>query len=295
MSKRKVIEVLAPPVKLLKEEKIEIQTQFRAAVDAEDLEKVANALYLHSYILGAPNNPERVNDTNIGSSIDDSKDVMSKPSIGIVACDPMFHFFTKAMVIVEKWKQTVSQGDNVDCYRTLERKWYTAKILAREGDTVSLHYNGWAPKHDDICVVFSQIKMYPCGTAVRQKKKAVKKETRAKYEIVEIPLQEKVAVDSSAISSSSIESAPSRSGRQARAARLVPADQQQLVKKPIVKRQKTKEEEDLEDSLRREWVCSICYQLEAPDDSDLILCDGLCKRSFHLMCLNLSEVTILHD
>ena len=49
--------------------------------------------------------------------------------------------------------------------------------------------------------------------------------------------------------------------------------------------QRTKKVKD-KDKDNNEWVCSICEFLEAPDDSDLLLCDGPCLRSFHIGCLH---------
>lgn len=36
-----------------------------------------------------------------------------------------------------------------------------------------------------------------------------------------------------------------------------------------------------------DWVCTECGEMEAPDDSDLLLCEGGCKRSFHMLCLGI--------
>lgn len=40
---------------------------------------------------------------------------------------------------------------------------------------------------------------------------------------------------------------------------------------------------------RNEWICGICKLYENNDDSDLILCDGPCMRSYHIACLNFDE------
>lgn len=39
-----------------------------------------------------------------------------------------------------------------------------------------------------------------------------------------------------------------------------------------------------------EWICTICSQLKSSDGTDLLLCDGGCKRSFHTGCLGVSSV-----
>jgi hypothetical protein len=40
---------------------------------------------------------------------------------------------------------------------------------------------------------------------------------------------------------------------------------------------------DAED--HNDWLCTICMNFQAPDFSELLLCDGGCLRSFHLGCL----------
>ena len=41
-----------------------------------------------------------------------------------------------------------------------------------------------------------------------------------------------------------------------------------------------------------DWICTVCTNFEAPDKSDLMLCDGGCYRSFHLGCLGMSASQI---
>ena len=51
---------------------------------------------------------------------------------------------------------------------------------------------------------------------------------------------------------------------------------------------KKKSKEALEELA--DWVCAICRQMEAVDGSDLLLCEGGCRRSFHFYCLGLDQV-----
>lgn len=247
------------------EEKFKIQTQFRAAVDGSDVEEVAHALFLHGDILGEAPKHKSVeeilneNDQNLNS---ESSQLSS--------------YYQRALEAMKMWKASLAEGAAIDMFRVQEYKWYGAKIIRKDGDLFSVHYDGWSAKYDDHGLVFADCMMYPRGTAVKKKKAAKRKEKMVTYEILEVKEEVVPAV---------IED---KTARRAKAARNLLPDPE---KKTTVKRQKTKEEEDLEDSMRREWVCSVCYQLEAPDDSVLILCDGLCKRSFHLGCLNLSEVS----
>lgn len=252
----------AAAIKQVSDEKLlEIQNQFCAAVDENDVDKVAFALFSHSDILGA---------TDL-----DMQNIVAENETNNVA-GVLAPYLSRATTLLENWKNALDVGDSIDMYRKQELKWYQAKIIKKEGVVFSLHYNGWGSKYDDHGLFFADCKMYPCGTAVKKKKSAPKKEKAVHYEFLEVSAvpeaAEIVEVD--------------RASRRARAARVVDVPEREAP----VKRQKTKAEEDYEDALRREWVCSVCYQLEAPDESDLILCDGLCRRSFHLMCLNLSEV-----
>jgi hypothetical protein len=35
-----------------------------------------------------------------------------------------------------------------------------------------------------------------------------------------------------------------------------------------------------------EWICGICGYLNTEDGTDLVLCDGPCKGSYHMGCLD---------
>jgi len=40
---------------------------------------------------------------------------------------------------------------------------------------------------------------------------------------------------------------------------------------------------------QNDWVCGMCEEMEKSEGDRLVLCDGLCKRSFHQSCLGLSS------
>lgn len=40
---------------------------------------------------------------------------------------------------------------------------------------------------------------------------------------------------------------------------------------------------------QNDWVCGTCEEMERSEGDRLVLCDGLCKRSFHQSCLGLSS------
>lgn len=287
MGKRKGSEGTDTVKELSAEEVLDIQTQFRAALEANDVEKIAYALYAHSEHVGGPKQHVDLVGMGNGFPASDNSDDFSSVEIEE---NPMRPYFTQANKVMDTWKYSLVTGDSIDVFRENELVWYTAKITKKDGDLINLHYQGWAAKYDDNGISFSACQMYPCGTAVKQKKKPVAKKTKAvHYEIVKVNVEEELASAAAAAAAG----ATDRKGRRDRAARASLEEVKTSDKKPSSKRKKTKEEEDLEDSLRREWVCCVCSQLEAPDESDLILCDGLCKRSFHLMCLNLSEVMIV--
>lgn len=63
-------------------------------------------------------------------------------------------------------------------------------------------------------------------------------------------------------------------------------------KETVKERRKRHDPNDrLEDDA--DWICHICRQMEAVDGSNLLLCEGGCKRSFHFSCLGLDEVKAL--
>lgn len=59
-----------------------------------------------------------------------------------------------------------------------------------------------------------------------------------------------------------------------------------IPKKDIKKDNKSKKKLDTDDSDQFDWVCSICGQLEDTNGSLLALCEGKCKKSFHINCMN---------
>lgn len=44
-----------------------------------------------------------------------------------------------------------------------------------------------------------------------------------------------------------------------------------------------------------DWICSTCSQLDTPCMSDMVICDGPCQRSFHVVCLDVDETELSEE
>lgn len=76
----------------------------------------------------------------------------------------------------------------------------------------------------------------------------------------------------------------SRGKRKCTQAVQSPAEKQRRRRSTV----KSTTDEAVDDNIKddNDWICSACYQSEAFDGSDLVLCDGPCLRSYHIGCLD---------
>ncbi|CAN0477768.1 unnamed protein product, partial [Laminaria digitata] len=44
-----------------------------------------------------------------------------------------------------------------------------------------------------------------------------------------------------------------------------------------------------------DWVCATCSQLDTPCLSDIVTCDGPCRRSFHVVCLDVDDAVLSEE
>ena len=151
-----------------------------------------------------------------------------------------------------------------------------------------IHYQGWPSKFDQT-ISLMQSKSFPSCFRVESKKKTFQKsqlcndiEDIEEYRHVGPKLTENITKDILAnnkdVMKLNIDSdnVKNRYGRN-----LTTTSTSSNIK--VERKKKTKNVPD-----RNEWICSVCNSFEDHNDSDLILCDGLCMRSYHIGCLNLS-------
>ncbi len=190
-----------------------------------------------------------------------------------------------------QWLKNIKLNDSFEIFNDGENKWFPAKVITNpENDVVTIHYNGWPSKYDTVISLFEK-RIVPSDTFCGSKKKS--KHAFAIPEAkVEIPVAPEtvpspsnaVVVEGSSSSSSTVngESAVglSRSGRTLRKVQDTKPAERAKKGGSGTKKGKQKKEKDYND-----WVCTICTMLEAPQGTELMLCDGPCRRSFHLECL----------
>lgn len=181
------------------------------------------------------------------------------------------------------WMSTLKEGDYIEVYSDLEKKWFESKILKRDCNELFVHYLGWQAKYDENIDITTKL-ICPIHVFTKPKNKAVKA-----LLVPVVSSQDFFTngtssfVDGEATPLVAVEEAPvlkTLSGRKVKA-------RVEEVKTPVKKQKVEKIELDTND-----WICGVCNLLEAADGTDLLLCDGPCKRSFHSGCLTGSNSTL---
>ena len=219
----------------------------------------------------------------------------------------------KAEKYISNWKGTLAVHDAVDVYSPKHNAWYEAKIIKLTGSTAQCHYIGWSSKFDED-VDLKLAKVFPKNVATKPRKKPTRKSkesspviliskpitsneadvkiTETKYGRKSIPI---IKHENKATSTKTFGSKQKRN-----------SSSSELSGRALNKGNKNQDESnnDKEENQdddgegqsatdRNEWLCSICHHLDAVDQTDLLLCDGPCLRSFHLGCLNLESIPVI--
>lgn len=145
-----------------------------------------------------------------------------------------------------------------------------------------LHFQGWDDKFDLEVDIDAHV-IAPHYTYVKQRKRASKQDTES---VDSDHDDNNNASSSNGNSNNNADTNVSENnlGRGKRSAQYAV----ETVVKRSAKRAKADDEEEVD---RNDWLCSVCSFLESEDGSSLILCDGPCKRSFHLGCLEKKNKT----
>jgi len=204
---------------------------------------------------------------------------------------------TKALDLQQKWVSNLKEGDSVELYSLREDKWYGARIVSMEKENkLYLKYYGWDDKYNREVDILSS-KLAPPETFIILKK--VQKRKKAAEEMDDDDEEEEIdetKAPSEDMNPEQGDNAPGTEDSQL----CVPIDSNHrrtrrgshnptaspLPKKEIktLKKKKTADEEE-QVSDHNDWICDICHMIEAPKGTELVLCDGPCRRSFHLECL----------
>lgn len=205
--------------------------------------------------------------------------------------------------IMTEWIHSLSVGSLIDVFLGRENTWYQAKVLlnnSRVDNSLRVRYQGWGPKYDEtICISKSRLAVQ--GAFIRSmRKKATKTKTRSDEDVQlsidgptaagdddhDMQADESIAVASSEQAAQSEHMRTSRSGRRIREAVQVDSDGRDMASsKGNRNRKRGSGKESLEGSAAggddiveqkdlNDWICGICARFEAPDGSDLLLCEG---------------------
>ena len=167
---------------------------------------------------------------------------------------------------MEFWRTELAEGMKVDLRCNVSLNWLEAKIVQIEGDNLELHYQGWQDKYN-VWAHRTNGDMRPYHA-----------KTKAKIVLPKIikiePEVEKVEEKSEIV-----ELGKTISGR------IIYGKAKEIVAPPKVKVEVVEEDP----------MCSCCHEIEDEGLTDLLLCDGICKRAFHIGCLGYSSIPVRYQ
>ena len=181
---------------------------------------------------------------------------------------------SKARSMLSEWRRALKEGDLIDILQRGE--WFNAKILNRENDSLSIHYSGWSVTHDETVDMKTREIYFPFSFA-KMRAKATRKPKVSSSDLIEASTIIPEVKEDDLIYSIS------KTGRKIKP---VPSAHHVTAVKENKRGRRHKSESENGGADKNDWVCSICRHMETADESDLVLCDGACMRSFHLSCLS---------
>lgn len=207
-----------------------------------------------------------------------------------------------------EWKNNLGEGDLADFLSPKERKWFSVKLieLSRATAHIRVHYQGWDSKFDESFELTDDMVILPPYSVIpnpRKQKASVAQPASTAPESVEEAVAEEVAVavapstettsSTAGAGNETAEQQPQEPqqkqeeyGGRARRSRRASAEQSAS---PVKTKKAAKEKGPKVEKDHNDWFCTNCGMLEAVQGTDLVLCDGLCRRSFHLECLSRDE------
>jgi hypothetical protein len=204
----------------------------------------------------------------------------------------------KAVTILNKWKLSLKIGDKFDYYDNIsEHKWWISEILDINDE--GIYYvtfpplpTKWNqnldPKNIEIVPpnTWSRINKWMKPILEEQKKIEYEKMVEENTEIDNKINNDDLIIEEENLEKDNTIVTTTRSGRASRTSVVIPTKKRK-VEKPIENIPlDDKNENDInEPEDGNDWICGICDQLEEPSGTELVLCDGACKQSFHYGCL----------
>jgi hypothetical protein len=228
-----------------------------------------------------------------------------------------------AEVVQSQWIATLAVGNIIDISPAPFLAWYPAKLLRKEQDEESLfnvHYLGWGKGKDEI-VDLTKCRCLPAYTMTKQKKKPSPRPRKSFFYLEPLddladpsPATQAVSEDQTLPLPSFLppaqkehehvqENVPEQFTEEKtdmvmKKSKEVKAKDEDKGDYKLKEKDKPKQKENPQKKKtaknlveEADWICTECGDMEAPDESDLLLCEGGCKRSFHLLCLGIVSPT----
>lgn len=204
-----------------------------------------------------------------------------------------------------EWKNNLAEGDLADFLSPKERKWFSVKLieLSRETAHVRVHYQGWDSKFDESFELTDDMVILPPYSVIpnprRPKASAAQPASTAAESVEQTAAEEDVAVaaapsmettsSSAGASNETVEQQHQEQDENGGRTRRSRRASTEHAASPVKTKRAAKEKAPKVEKDHNDWFCTNCGMLEAVQGTDLVLCDGLCRRSFHLECLSRDE------
>jgi len=197
---------------------------------------------------------------------------------------------------IRDWVHSLPVGSLIDVFLEREKTWYQAKVLVNNSpidDSLRVRYQGWGPKYDET-IKASKSRVAVQGAFMRRvRKKATK--IRNNDEGVQpsscddVPTasaadndNQDLKEDGNTVATTAEETdysdqvKKSRSGRRMKemVSLLVDGDDGDKVSDSKRRRSFKSADDAVDKKDLNDWICGICARFEAPDGSDLMLCEG---------------------
>jgi hypothetical protein len=200
--------------------------------------------------------------------------------------DTVEKYQQEANALMNEWKRTLQESDVADFLSPVENKWFSVKVMELKGDRseILVHYQGWGSNFDQWFTLDDELVILPPFSIISKQKK--KEPVSQPAPTIEMPPAEysTILVEGGEVPKDSAEDETMDGLRRGRRVRKVDdkSSNNNNNKSKISKKEKVEKDHN-------DWFCTNCGMLEAVNGSDLVLCDGLCRRSFHLECLSKAE------
>jgi hypothetical protein len=239
---------------------------------------------------------------------------------------------SRAEKLYDPWRKSLKVDDVAEYYFDKEDAWYKVKFIdySKANKEFVIRFYGWTdPRYNiSLSVENKEVLLNPDGTlllSVKKPKPIVKEEEEEEeeteekqkdeatdslpqpMEVDEKPQQkgEDTKPNEAAVGASDDSEFPplTKYGRIVRNRQSDPKNNNTPAKKTETKKSSSGKKKKAEPNAAEgekgadfnDWKCTICNMLEADQNTELILCDGPCLRSYHKECLEANHIDFVPD